>query len=194
LHDLIKEDLSRLYPELMKDVNITVYDVAPKVLSMFDEKLGKYAEQTFRRDGIKIKTSHHVESLRIGPPEPSSEKREVLDDQACWTLKVKEEGEIGVGMVVWSTGLMKNPFVEKAMDKVHALPRNAVTYLNVDRRDAAEVDWKVVKDSKSGGLVTDHALRLLLEPEDNTLDKPRAVIQVRQKFLGRLDIWVLMHI
>jgi hypothetical protein len=179
LHDLIKEDLAKLYPSLIQDVNITVYDVAPKVLSMFDEKLGKYAEQTFRRDGIKVKTSHHVESLRLGPPISSMKKEEIADNQACWTLKVKEEGEIGVGMVVWSTGLMTNPFVEKAVDRVHTLPSNAVDYLHVDRRDAKEVDWMVMKDEKTGGLVTNHQLRLLLEPKGGVKDRPRAVLQVR---------------
>jgi NADH dehydrogenase FAD-containing subunit len=178
LHDLINEDLSKLYPDLIKNVNITVYDVAPKVLSMFDEKLGKYAEETFRRDGIQVKTSHHVESLRVGPPESSIRNETVADDQACWTLRVKEEGEIGVGMVVWSTGLMMNPFVEKAIGRVHTLPRNNVDYLNVDRRDAEEVDWMVMKDQKTGGLVTNHQLRLLLESEGETTDKPRAVIHV----------------
>jgi hypothetical protein len=172
--------LAKLYPSLIQDVNITVYDVAPKVLSMFDERLGKYAEQTFQRDGIKVKTSHHVESLRLGPPKSSMEKEDVADDQACWTLKVKEQGEIGVGMVVWSTGLMTNPFVEKAVGEVHALPRNAVDYLNMDRKNAEEVDWILMKDEKTGGLVTNHQLRVLLEPEGDAKDKPRAVIQVGQ--------------
>jgi hypothetical protein len=174
------EDMSRLYPDLTQYAKITVYDVAPKVLSMFDEKLGNYAEQTFRRDGIQIKTSHHVESLRLGPPGESLDIGEVSDPRACWTLKVKEEGEIGVGMVVWSTGLMMNPFIEKALGKIHDLPRSAVEYLNIDRRDAKEVDWMIMKDQRTGSLVTDDHLRLLLEPEGGAKEKPRAVIQVRQ--------------
>jgi hypothetical protein len=179
LHDLIKEDLARLYPDLIKHVNISVYDVASKVLPMFDEKLGKYAMEVFRREGIKIKTSSHVESLRIGPPKSQMRSDDIKDDRTCWTLKVKEEGEIGVGMVVWSTGLMTNPFVEKVASKIHSLPRTSIIYSNIDRRDAQEVDWMVKKDPKSGGLVTDQQLRLMLEPEGQTNDKPRAVMQVR---------------
>lgn len=179
LHDLVKEDLARLYPALVKYVNISVYDVAPKVLPMFDEKLGKYAVELFRREGINIKTSSHVESLRIGPPEHQKGIDDIKDDRTCWTLKVKEEGEIGVGMVVWSTGLMTNPFVEKVVGKVHTLPRDAVDYSNIDRRDAQEVDWRVKQDAKSGGLMTDHQLRLILEPEGETNGKPRATMQVR---------------
>jgi NADH dehydrogenase FAD-containing subunit len=100
LHDIIHEDLSRIYPDLIPYHKISVYDVAPKVLPMFDEKLAKYATDTFHREGIAIKTNHHVESLQVGSP--NSRKNKGEDDHACFTLKVKEEGELGVGMVVWS--------------------------------------------------------------------------------------------
>ena len=99
LHDIIQEDLARIYPELVKFHKITVYDVANKVLPMFDEKLGQYAMDTFKREGISIKTNHHVESLRPGSPR---EKGTSASDHEVYTLKVKEEGELGVGMVVWS--------------------------------------------------------------------------------------------
>jgi NADH dehydrogenase FAD-containing subunit len=101
LHDLIKEDMAKIYPELIKYHKITVYDVAEKVLPMFDEKLAGYAMQKFKRDGIDIKTSHHVEELSTGAP---AERRASGDanDYHLYTLKIKEEGEIGVGMCVWS--------------------------------------------------------------------------------------------
>jgi NADH dehydrogenase FAD-containing subunit len=78
-----------------------VYDVASKILSMFDESLSNYALEAFRRDGISVKTEHHIEELRRGLPGASG-----LEDGAerCFTLKTKEEGEVGVGMTVWSTG------------------------------------------------------------------------------------------
>lgn len=115
LHDLIHEDMSRLYPELVKHCKITVYDVAPTVLSMFDEKLSKYAMKTFARNGIEIKTNHHVLELRPG----AVVRPGVKDKFSCYTLNLKEQGEVGVGMCVWSTGLMMNPFVENALkDKV----------------------------------------------------------------------------
>lgn len=100
LHDIITEDLARIYPELIPFHKITVYDVAKKVLPMFDEKLAKYAMDTFTREGIDIKTDHHVEELRLGAP---GEKASSEGDHEIYTLKVKEQGEIGVGMVVWST-------------------------------------------------------------------------------------------
>jgi len=147
LHDLINEDMKKLYPELVQYHKITVYDVAEKVLPMFDQKLAGYAMQKFKRKGIDIKTSHHVEELRPGAPAERSFSDDV-DDYHLYTLKVKEEGEIGVGMCVWSTfpfsfpsyhhtspkeqendtnptpgtGLMQNPFVDHALSSVREAP------------------------------------------------------------------------
>jgi NADH dehydrogenase FAD-containing subunit len=102
LHDLINEDMAKIYPELIKYHKITVYDVAEKVLPMFDEKLAGYAMQKFKREGIDIKTSHHVEELSTGAPAERSASEDA-NDYHLYTLKIKEEGEIGVGMCVWST-------------------------------------------------------------------------------------------
>lgn len=43
LQDIVREDLAKLYPQLMEHYQITVYDVAPKILTSFDDKLGEYA-------------------------------------------------------------------------------------------------------------------------------------------------------
>ena len=43
LHDFITEDLSKLYPNLMPLVQMTVYDVAPKILTSFDTKVLHFA-------------------------------------------------------------------------------------------------------------------------------------------------------
>ncbi|KAK4500297.1 hypothetical protein PRZ48_008486 [Zasmidium cellare] len=115
LYDMVYEDMKRLYPELIKYVKITVYDVAPTVLSMFDESLGKYAMKTFKRNGIEIKTSHHVEELRPGLPSGHEAPHGTKGGQSLYTLKTKEDGEMGVAMCVWSTGLMMNPFVANTL-------------------------------------------------------------------------------
>lgn len=104
LYDMIHEDMKRLYPELVKYVTITVYDVAPTVLSMFDKRLSDYAMKTFGRQGIEIKTSHHIQEIRRGVPEGNKPSPGLKDGSSLYTLKIAEEGEIGAGMVVWSTG------------------------------------------------------------------------------------------
>ncbi|KAI1373417.1 FAD/NAD(P)-binding domain-containing protein [Hypoxylon crocopeplum] len=142
LHDLIRDDLSKTYPNLMKFVSITVYDVAPKVLPMFDKKLADYAMDRFKREGIQVKTEHHL--TRIRPDE---------DCEGCLKLKIKEYGdeEIGAGIVVWSTGLMQNPLVQKLEGKIFQLP-------------SATTEMQMQKDAKTGGIVTDAHLRVNMIP------------------------------
>lgn len=161
LHDIITEDLARLYPELTKYYKITVYDVAPKVLPMFDEKLGKYAMERFRREGISIKTLHHVEELRPGPPKGT----ELKDDHLIYTLKVKEEGEVGIGMCIWSTGLMSNPFIDRIWNQTHSLSSERFQLQNGSNNSASNGEWKAKKRPRQGSIVTDDRLHVLLERE-----------------------------
>jgi len=193
LHDLINEDMAKIYPELIQYHKITVYDVAEKVLPMFDEKLAAYAVQKFKREGIDIKTSHHVESLRPGAPAERSASDDV-NDYNLFTLKIKEEGEIGVGMCVWSkcfssrhtkmlvlchastnnppgTGLMQNPFVAHALNNV----REAPTDLIYDSEQATPKKWKLKKDPRSGSLITDDKLRVKMIPQEGETTKEEAI-------------------
>jgi len=39
LFDLCHEDLKKLYPNLIPHIKISIYDVAPKILPMFDASL-----------------------------------------------------------------------------------------------------------------------------------------------------------
>ncbi|KAL5412264.1 hypothetical protein PMIN06_009423 [Paraphaeosphaeria minitans] len=172
LHDIIAEDLARIYPELVKFSKITVYDVAKKVLPMFDEKLAQYAMDTFAREGIDIKTDHHVEELRPGAP---GEKVSSKDDHLVYTLKVKEGGAVGVGMVVWSTGLMQNPFVTNALSEVHEIP-NDFRRLEGPSNDPGNLHWRVKIDEKTGSVVTDTRLRLKLVADTKGDNKPEAIL------------------
>lgn len=104
LHDLIRDDLSKLFPALMPHVAITIYDIAPKVLPMFDRNLANYATEMFRRQGIRVKTEHHLERIRR--------------EGDTLMLRIKEEPEeVGAGIVVWSTGLMQNPLTSKLLGR-----------------------------------------------------------------------------
>jgi len=65
LHDIVFQDLRFLFPEISKKVHVIVYDVAPKVLSMFDAKLGEYAMDTLRRENIEVRTSRKIQAWHI---------------------------------------------------------------------------------------------------------------------------------
>lgn len=146
LHDFIKEDMKKVYPELAGHARITVYDVAPTVLSMFDGKLAQYAMEQFKREGIAIKTNHHIEELRPGVPQALEPQPVGNNAKSCYTIKLKEEGEVGVGMCVWSTGLMMNPFVENGLaGKLKRVPKSGAVLTN-DRLQALHEDGSVLPD------------------------------------------------
>jgi len=137
LHDLVHEDLARLYPSLMQYVAVTIYDIAPKVLPMFDQNLANYATDMFRRQGIQVRTEHHLTRVRR--------------DGDTLMLHIKEEPEeVGAGIVVWSTGLMQNPLVGKLLSQKNGQLGS------------------LVKDPKTGGLVTDEHLRVQAHGPEGT--------------------------
>ena len=94
LHDLIHDDLSKKYPALLRSVCITLYDVAPRILSMFDSALAQYATEHFARQHIDVRTRRTVTRVDDG------------------VLHVKEEGEVPFGMLVWSTGVEMTPLIK----------------------------------------------------------------------------------
>lgn len=167
LRDFIYKDMMTLYPALKELPRITLYDVAPKVLSMFDESLSKWAMETMKKEGIDIKTSHHVEGLRWGVPgaEPPYE----MDPKRCLTLKTKEEGEVGVGMCVWVTGNAMNPLVSKALQDVETFP-TASTLMKDGTKPPSDLakdsSWHIKKAPKVGALLVDGKLRVQLENAD----------------------------
>ena len=50
LSDLIRQDLIHLYPSVKDFIRVTVYDVAERVLSMFDQQLVDFAMKTYKRE------------------------------------------------------------------------------------------------------------------------------------------------
>jgi NADH:ubiquinone reductase (H+-translocating) len=54
---------------------------------------------TIRKEGIEIKTAHHDKISVIVTGEPHE-----MDPKECLTLHTKEEGDVGVGMSIWTTG------------------------------------------------------------------------------------------
>ncbi|KAJ5082713.1 hypothetical protein N7532_011756 [Penicillium argentinense] len=124
LRDFIYKDMMVLYPALQGLPKISLYDVAPKVLSMFDESLSRYAMKTMRSEGINIKTSHHVKGLRWGPPGASPPYD--MDPKRCLTLTTEEEGEVGTGMCVWATGNAMTKFIRQSFNDVKDFPENSI--------------------------------------------------------------------
>lgn len=109
LHDFVKEDMSRLFARLMPYVRMTLYDVAPKILTAFDSRLTEYATKLFAREGIKIRTRTSVLELKKN------------------SMVLSTGEEVPVGMVVWATGVTETPLVAQLGDQVLKLNRRLVT-------------------------------------------------------------------
>lgn len=163
--DLIHQDMRKLYPGLTDSVRISLYDVAPKVLPMFDATLSDYAVRNYKRQGVNIKTSHHVEELRHGFPNEGPNHPEHKTKGGVYTLRTKEEGDIGIGMCVWSTGNMMNPFVRKALDTVHEFPIHSAEITTGSPRLADQKHWIIERDAKTGSIIVDDRLRVQLQTQ-----------------------------
>ena len=185
LHDLIHEDMSKMHPQFMKFVQITLYDVAPKILPMFDAALADYASKQYARQKIDIKTSHHVEELRKGPPgmKDAAQKQDQIPPGRVFTLRTKEDGETGCGMCVWSTGLMNNPFVAKALSRARRFPVDSAKVTEgrpIDQSNPRQ--WIIERNEKTGSIIVDDHFQVELSTESASSDESsesagRAIMQ-----------------
>lgn len=95
IDDLVSDHLFEIYPHLSGEVSLDIYDVAPKILAPFDEKLGEHALQSFGKRNVGIKTDKHIEKVEKD------------------RMHVKEDGEVKYGMLIWATGNKSSPLCEE---------------------------------------------------------------------------------
>ncbi|KAK5683702.1 hypothetical protein LTR17_027268 [Elasticomyces elasticus] len=181
LRDIIREDLALLYPQLSEHVQITVYDVADKILPMFDKKLGDYALEHFGKEGITIKTSHKIKELKRGLPSVEGGgdlNHDVKASGFTLSLQNGEQTEVGCGFVVWSTGLMSNPFVEKGLSSAFTAPASCVRMLSdINATPGSSAEWQIQKHVRTGSVITDDFLRVQLDPAAKHEEKPAAILR-----------------
>ena len=165
--DFIHEDIVKVYPKIREEIRVTLYDVAPRVLSMFDASLSKYAMEIMSREGVEVKTNHHITGLRWG--EPNKEAPCEMDPKACLTLTTKEQGDVGVGVCIWTTGNEMNKFINKSLGDVEFPSSSAVIRGSTGEPAPAEREskWTVSKAPKTGAVLVDDHLRVLLKSEDD---------------------------
>ncbi|EEP82167.1 predicted protein [Uncinocarpus reesii 1704] len=164
--DFIHEDMFKIYPTLKDQVRISLYDVAPQVLNMFDQTLSEYAMNVMRREGVDVKTDHHIEELRWGAP--GQEQLPDMDPKGCLTLKTKEDGEEGVGICVWATGNEMNKFVNDSLGSLEQFPASSAVIQPgpTPSNDVQCTSWAIKKAPKIGALLVDDHLRVQLQSED----------------------------
>ena len=95
LHDLLEEDLVKSYPELVGSIRITLFEAMNTILTTFDQKLRDYTIAHFDRQGIELRLETPVEEVGEG------------------YLKLKSGEVVDAEVIVWSTGNVARPFVER---------------------------------------------------------------------------------
>lgn len=163
LRDFVSKNMAELYPALKDKTKISLYDVAPTVLSMFDKSLSQYAIETMSKEGIDIRTSHHIQELRWGMP--NTQGPHEMDPKGCLTLKTKEQGDVGVGMCVWATGNTMNKFVKYSLNEIDEFPTDSAL-LRTSFSSSEKIEtkgWKIKKAPKVGALLVDSHFRVQLE-------------------------------
>lgn len=171
LRDFVSKNMAELYPALKDKTKISLYDVAPTVLSMFDKSLSQYAIETMSKEGIDIRTSHHIQELRWGMPDTKGPHE--MDPKGCLTLKTKEQGDVGVGMCVWATGNTMNKFVKYSLNGIDEFPTDSALLKPSSSSSSSpslsngekstETGWKIKKAPKVGALLVDSHFRVQLE-------------------------------
>jgi len=107
LHDFLKNDVTTLYPHIPKDrIKISLFDVMPHILGMFDSKLVEYSESTLRREGIDLRTSTKVSEIK-----PQAVSLVNSDGRA---------EEVPFGLLVWVAGITTRPLVNSVIQSIEA--------------------------------------------------------------------------
>ncbi|KAG2424696.1 hypothetical protein HXX76_014272 [Chlamydomonas incerta] len=104
LYDMIEEDLSKLYPNIVKDVSIQVVELMDHVLSTYDRAISLYTADQFKRAGIKLVLNSRVASVEDGVVRVVNKANETTD--------------IKFGACVWATGIAMNPLIRQLQEKL----------------------------------------------------------------------------
>ena len=109
LHDFVKQDVGRWFPDIEGRVHITLLEAMDEILSSFDAGLSAYTRRHFQRTGVNVRTQARV--------------RQVHADR----VELGSSETIPCGLTVWSTGIAATDLVKNG-----ALPLDARSRVAVD--------------------------------------------------------------
>lgn len=101
LDDLCQNELRKLYPRVAEHVTISIYDVAPHILSAYDAKLHDYATSQLKARNVDVAPNTRIERV---------------DEHA---LYIKDKGRVPYGMLIWATGNKNVPLIETIDVKIN---------------------------------------------------------------------------
>mmetsp|Transcript_2344 Transcript_2344/g.3599 ORF Transcript_2344/g.3599 Transcript_2344/m.3599 type:complete len:298 (+) Transcript_2344:502-1395(+) len=100
LHDFLRKDVAKWYPDLHDHVRVVVIEASGHILGSFNESLVEYVEKLFASRNIEVFTKTVVEEVK--------ENVAVLGDGK----------ELPFGVMVWSTGIKQMDLVRNMPDEV----------------------------------------------------------------------------
>ena len=115
LHDFVRNDVKRLYKDLLPFVQITIVEAGPTLLGPFDKALQDYAHGLFKKRAIDVRLGTAVLGMEdfVGDGYHFPAKRALLSN-----------GEkLEFGTMVWSAGLSPRSFIDELDDTFHRHPR-----------------------------------------------------------------------
>ncbi|KAG5189439.1 pyridine nucleotide-disulfide oxidoreductase-domain-containing protein [Tribonema minus] len=95
LHDFVRGDAKRLYPDVADKVSVTLVEASHQILGTFDSALVKYTMNLFQKRHVNILTDNSVVGVK---------DHKVL---------LADGNSIPYGLVVWSTGIKPVDFTAK---------------------------------------------------------------------------------
>tara|TARA_B110000977_G_scaffold191567_1_gene263871 strand:+ start:47527 stop:49248 length:1722 start_codon:yes stop_codon:yes gene_type:complete len=105
VHDFLKEDVPKLYPNVKDKLSITIIQSADHILNAMDERISKYAMDKFARDGIDVITGARVLEVK-------------RNSVTVMNKRSKKKTSKTFGVCIWSTGLGKHAFTKTVQIKV----------------------------------------------------------------------------
>lgn len=87
LHDFVKKDVVRWYPDLHSHVSVTLVEAGAHLLGTFHSSIVDYVEKTFKNRSVEVLTGVSV--------------KQVTENVA----HLSNGTDLPFGMMVWSTGV-----------------------------------------------------------------------------------------
>ncbi|KAL1838320.1 hypothetical protein VTJ49DRAFT_2810 [Mycothermus thermophilus] len=115
LFDLLNEDLTELFPRLLRnEISVHLIQSRDHLLNTYDETLSKYAEDRFARDQVQVLTNSRVNEVR-----PDSILFTQKQDDGSIVTK-----ELPMGFCLWSTGVSQNVLCKRLAAKLGDVQQN----------------------------------------------------------------------
>ena len=138
-------------------MNISIYDVAPHILSAYETKLHEYATSQLEKRHVDVAPNTRIEKVDKG------------------ALYIKDKGRVPYGMLIWATGNKNVPLIEKI---------NVRTAQKGLKRIITDAHLRVFKSSNSTEIYSNvFALGDAADIEDASLPTTAEVAVQKAKYL-----------